>query len=152
LTESPEQFLLRAARILDGGDYRAWLALWTADIDYVVTTRLSEERAYLAAMIADDREALERRVQLMERLWHAEEPRTHTLHLITNLEVSPPAGDEVEVHSCFQVVASRRERQAVLYGRYRDVLRRIAGEWRLASRTATLEKNVLDDGNITFLV
>lgn len=152
MTESPEQFLLRSARILDGGDYRRWMALCTNDVSYVVTTRLAEQRAFLAAMIADDREALERRVQLMERLWHAEEPRTQTLHMITNIETGTVDGDRVEVHSCFLVVASRRERQTTLYGRYRDVLRRVDDEWRLAARTATLEKNVLDGGNITFLV
>jgi 3-phenylpropionate/cinnamic acid dioxygenase small subunit len=149
--ESPEQFLHRSFRLLDSGDYRGWLGLCTPDISYVVTTRLASERKYLAALVDDDFVGLDRRLQLMERLWHAEEPPTQTLHMLTNVETAA-AGEGVEVHACFLVVASRRERQIALYGRYHDVLRLVNGDWQIAARTATLEKNLLDTGNITFIV
>jgi 3-phenylpropionate/cinnamic acid dioxygenase small subunit len=153
VSESPEAFLYRSFRILDTGAYREWLALCTPDIAYVVTTRLTDERGYASPLILDDHAGLERRIGLMERMWHAEEPPTRTLHVLTNVEIAPESGHEVVVHACFTVVATRRERQSTLYGRYRDLLRGDDdGSWRLAARTATLERNLLEIGNITFIV
>jgi 3-phenylpropionate/cinnamic acid dioxygenase small subunit len=150
--DTPERFLARSFRILDAGDYRGWLELCTPDIAYVVTTRLTDERGYDSPLILDDLAGLERRIGLMERMWHAEEPPTRTLHVLTNVELEPRGADEVLVHACFTVVATRRERQSTLYGRYRDVLRVTGETWRLAARTATLERNLLEIGNITFIV
>ena len=44
------------------------------------------------------------------------------------------------------------KQQSVLYGRSRDVLRPTGDGWHLAERTAILEQNRLEGGNITFLV
>lgn len=151
-TDQVEAFLFRAARLLDEGDLRAWLALCRNDISYRVTTVLTQERKYDVGLIDDDLGGLESRIESIERFWHAEEPRTRTLHLITNVEITGQDGDGTSVESAFQICTTRRDRQAVLYGRYRDVLAIVDGEPRFARRLAILEGNALKDGKITFIV
>ncbi|MGA2393851.1 MAG: aromatic-ring-hydroxylating dioxygenase subunit beta [Candidatus Lustribacter sp.] len=147
-----EAFLYRAARLIDAGDLSGWLALCGPEMTYRVRSVLTNERAYDVGLIDDDRPALEGRIRSIEQFWHAEEPRTHLLHMITNVEILEDRGDALTVASAVTVVATRRERQAVLYGRYLDELRFVEGTLGFTRRTVTLETNLLRDGKITFIV
>ena len=121
--QNVEAFLYRAARLSDAGDLNGWLALCRPDMMYRERSVLTNERSYDVGLIDDDRAALESRVRSIEQFWHAEEPRTHLLHLITNVEILAERADGISVGSAVAVVATRRERQAIFYGRYRDELR-----------------------------
>jgi 3-phenylpropionate/cinnamic acid dioxygenase small subunit len=147
-----EAFLYRAARIIDAGDLRGWLALCRPEMEYRVTTVLSGERAYDVGLIDNDYAGLESRIVSIERFWHAESPRTHTLHIVSNVEVLAQSAAGVSVESAFQLCTTRRDRQAVLYGRYRDQLVPVASGLAFARRTAVLEGNLLTEGKISFIV
>jgi 3-phenylpropionate/cinnamic acid dioxygenase small subunit len=152
MQESPEHFLLRSFRLLDAGEFIGWLALCATDMSYIVTTPSNLEKHLPVAIIQDNFARLEGRVQSIVKFWHAELPRTRTVHMVTNIEVEAGPGDAVLAHSCFQVFATRRDKQISLVGRYRDTLRRSAGAWQLTTRLAVLSNDVLHDGNITFIV
>ena len=81
----------------------------------------------------------------------AEDPPSRSRHLIVNIEVEP--GDtpsEVKVYSNFLVYRSRAETEQDFYvGARRDVLRRIAGTWKIAGRKITLDQNVLLAKNVS---
>lgn len=149
--ESAEQFLFRSFRILDQGDYQGWLALCTEDVRYTVTTVDIVARKLQVPIIQDDFGRLKGRIQSIERFWHAEVPPTRTHHLVTNVETETRDGATF-LRSSFLVVATRRKRQVMLTGRYRDELRPAQGSWRLAARVATLDTEFLADGQITFIV
>lgn len=147
-----EAFLYRAARLLDGGDVRGWFALCRPEMVYRVTSVLSVERGYDVGLIDDDYRALEGRIRSIEQFWHAEEPRTHLLHVITNVEIVEERTGGLTVASALTLVATRRDRQAVLYGRAQDELRKDDGRLSFERRIVTLENNLLLDGKITFIV
>jgi len=81
----------------------------------------------------------------------AEDPPSRTRHLITNIEVEPgESASEVKVYSNFIVYRSRAETEQDFYvGTRRDVLRRVAGSWRIAGRKVILDQNVLLAKNVS---
>ena len=93
--EAPDAFLHRSFRLLDAGQHRAWLALWSDPVSYIVTSARNVERGYEVAIINDDRDRLNGRIQSIEKLWHAEKPPTRTRHMVTNLECEWAADDAV---------------------------------------------------------
>jgi len=158
-----EQFLFREARILDEGDYEAWLGLLADDIHYwmpVIENRMrgDPKGTYGPDRVAyfdDNRTDLTRRVArfLSPAAW-AENPATRHVHVITNVEVEPSDRDEeVIAHSVFVNYRNRGERdQDVLMGRRRDALRRSGTSWLLVKRRILFAQNVLLSKNInTFL-
>jgi 3-phenylpropionate/cinnamic acid dioxygenase small subunit len=72
--------------------------------------------------------------------------------VITNVEVLERRADRLSVASALTVVATRRDRQSVLYGRYRDELHLADGTLSFQQRVVTLENNLVRDGKITFIV
>ena len=71
--------------------------------------------------------------------------------LIANVEVAPGDGaSELKVYSNFIVYRSRAEREEDFYvGGRQDVLRRVDGAWKIASRKLTLDQNVLSAKNVS---
>jgi 3-phenylpropionate/cinnamic acid dioxygenase small subunit len=168
-----EQFLYREARLLDERRFHEWLELLTDDIHYWMGARtnryprnskaiaiLDPERYVEDDMTRDDelaildetKETLGQRVARLETgmAW-AEDPPSRSRHLITNIEVEPgDAAQEVKVYANFMVYRSRAETEQDLYvGARRDVLRRVGGVWKIASRRLTLDQNVLLAKNVS---
>jgi len=81
----------------------------------------------------------------------AEDPPSRTRHMISNIEVEP--GDttqEIKVDSNFIVYRSRAETEEDFYvGARRDILRRVAGAWKIAGRKIILDQNVLSAKNVS---
>lgn len=150
--EAPDAFLHRSFRLLDAGQHRAWLALWSDPVSYIVTSARNVERGYEVAIINDDRDRLNGRIQSIEKLWHAEKPPTRTRHMVTNLECEWAADDAVLLRSCFLVAATRLDREVLLTGCYQDELHVADGAWRLLTRLAILDKDTLEGGKVTFIV
>jgi ethylbenzene dioxygenase beta subunit len=158
-----QQFLFHEARILDAGDYEAWLALLADDIHYwmpVIENRMRGDPKGTygpdrVALFDDNRTDLSRRVaRFMSSAAWAENPATRHVHVISNVEVEQGDHDgEVIAHSVFVNYRNRGERdQDVLMGRRRDVLRRNGDSWVIAKRRVLLAQNVLLSKNInTFL-
>ena len=168
-----EQFLFREARLLDEGRFRDWLGLLADDIRYWMPSmgrryRLSSKALATAdtgcdresefsrdsevAILDETKQSLERRVARLESgmAW-AEDPPSHTCHVISNIAVL--AGDrdsQVAVHSNFVLYRTRGESEQDFYvGRRQDVLRWLDGDWRIAYRKILLPQHVLAAKNVS---
>jgi 3-phenylpropionate/cinnamic acid dioxygenase small subunit len=104
------------------------------------------------AIFDEDRRSLGARVARLDTgmAW-AEDPPSRTRHLITNIEVEAgEAAQEIKAYSNFVVYRSRAETEQDFYvGARRDVLRRVAGTWKIAGRKITLDQNVLLAKNVS---
>ena len=168
-----EQFLYREARLLDERRFHEWLELFTDDVRYSMAGRrnrypksskaiailnldryVEEDLAEDAelAILDENKQTLSARVARLDTgmAW-AEDPPSRSRHLITNIEVEPgDAANEVKVYSNFMVYRSRAETEQDFYvGARRDVLRRVAGAWKVAGRRITLDQNVLSAKNVS---
>jgi 3-phenylpropionate/cinnamic acid dioxygenase small subunit len=168
-----EQFLFREARLLDERRFHEWLELLTDDVRYWMAgrtnryPRISKAIAILdperyveddmtredeLAIFDEDRRSLGARVARLDTgmAW-AEDPPSRTRHLITNIEVEAgEATQEIKAYSNFVVYRSRAETEQDFYvGARRDVLRRVAGAWRIAGRKIVLDQNVLLAKNVS---
>jgi 3-phenylpropionate/cinnamic acid dioxygenase small subunit len=175
LIREVEQFLYREARLLDARRFHEWLELFTDDVRYWMTGRSNRypksskaitildldryveddlTREDELALLDETKETLAARVTRLDTgmAW-AEDPPSRTRHLLTNIEVEPGASDsELTVYSNFIVYRSRAETEQDFYvGARQDVLRRVDGGWRIASRKLVLDQNVLTAKNISVL-
>ncbi|HEY0813110.1 MAG TPA: 3-phenylpropionate/cinnamic acid dioxygenase subunit beta [Pseudonocardia sp.] len=156
-------FLAQEARLLDAERYPEWLELFTDDAHYWMPGVENRSRSdpmgsygpQRMAYFDDDVSDLRKRIQrFMSATAWAEDPPTRHLHVVSNVEVEPgERTDELRVHS---VVVNYRAQHdldaATLYGRREDVLRRVAGELRIARRTVVLPHAALPAKNLnTFL-
>jgi len=163
-----EDFLYDEADLLDGWDLEAWLALCTDDVVYEVpATGLPDgSPATSLFLIHDDRFMLESRIKrLLSRNAHAENPRSRTRRLITNVRVSPAAGPggngdgsgagtEVAVQASFHVIRFRNDAMHHYVGRYTYRLRSVDGRLRIAHRRAALDADSLrhSGGKVSILL
>lgn len=168
-----EQFLYREARLLDERRFHEWLELLTDDIRYRMATRanryprVSKSIAILDparyveedlegedefAILDEDKASLAGRVGRLDTgmAW-AEDPPSRTRHFIANIELAPAGSEgEVEVRCNFIVYKNRSEAEQDFYvGARHDRLRRIGGEWKIASRRLVLDQNVMLAKNIS---
>ena len=173
VTREVEQFLYREARLLDERRFHEWLELLTDDIRYWMGSRSNRypKSSKAIAILDPDRyveddltkenelairdetkQTLSQRVARLDTgmAW-AEDPPSRSRHLITNIEVEPgDAVSEFRVHSNFMVYRSRAETEQDFYiGARRDVLRRVAGAWKIAARKIILDQNVLMAKNVS---
>ena len=155
------QFYIREAWLLDERKLKEWLDLFTDDVFYFMPRRKNVPRRELQreltppgdlAILEEDKRYLEMRVARLETgmAW-AEDPPSRTRHLITNIEVEPGEGaSEVKAYSNFVVYRSRAETEQDFYvGARQDVLRRVAGAWKIAGRKIVLDQNVLLAKNVS---
>ena len=167
-----EQFLFKEARLLDERRFREWLALFTDDLRYWMIGRSNryprsskaiaaldpgrrndEEKENLLAVLDESKQTLAARVARLETgmAW-AEDPPSRTRHLIANIEVDPEDGasSALAVYSNFIVYRSRSETEQDFYvGARRDLIRRIEGGLKIASRKITLDQNVMLAMNVS---
>ena len=173
LIRDVEQFLYREARLLDDRRFRDWLELFADDVRYWMASRtnrypknskaiaiLDPDRYVEDDVGADDelaildetKETLTARVARLDTVmaW-AEDPPSRTRHLVMNIEVEPGETDaEVKVYCNFVVYRSRGETEQDFYvGGRQDVLRSVAGSWKIASRRLVLDQNVLTAKNVS---
>lgn len=159
-----ERFLFAEADLLDSRSYAAWLALFTPDAHYwVPATSRTNDPAREVSIVYDD-------VQfLAERVWRldsgqafAQEPLSHTAHLVTNVVLERDAerdgfptavgDDEIAVSATFLVAEYRRGAQHHHAGRYRYRLRRVDDELRIVLKKVELISNDGPLGNLSLLL
>ena len=154
------QFYIREAWLLDERKFKDWLDLFTDDILYFMLRRKNVLRRELhrevtplgdLAILEEDKRYLEMRVARLDSgmAW-AEDPPSRTRHLIGNLEAAPQDNGEVQARTAFLVYRSHLETDhQLLSGSREDVLRQVAGGWKVAKRTILLDANVLLDKNLS---
>ena len=168
-----EQFLFREARLLDARRFHEWLDLLTDDVRYWMPTRANRypanskaisildgsryeegdlSREDELAILDEDKDSLTRRVNRLDSgmAW-AEDPPSRTRHFVSNIEVEPGAGDtEMRVYSNFIMYRTRGETEQDFYvGSRQDVLRREAGQLKVAYRKIVLDQTVLLAKNVS---
>jgi 3-phenylpropionate/cinnamic acid dioxygenase small subunit len=155
------EFLYMESNLLDKRRYREWLDLLTDDITYLMVARVRKEREAVAAtqkegFMIDNKEKLELRVRRDETdfAW-SENPPSFTRHFVTNIIIQPGAGEgEVSVSSSVLLWVHRGDNlnyELFSYER-QDVLRRVNGAWKLASRKIIPDSSRLSIERISFLL
>ena len=168
-----EQFLYREARLLDSRRFDDWLDLLADDIKYWAPLRSNRypanskaisildgsryeegefSREDELAIMDEDKDSLTRRIRRLDSgmAW-AEDPPSRTRHFVSNIEVEPGERDsELRVYSNFIMYRTRGETEEDFYvGSREDVLRREAGQLRVAYRKIILDQTVLLAKNVS---
>jgi 3-phenylpropionate/cinnamic acid dioxygenase small subunit len=151
-----ENFLYKEARLLDDGKLQEWLALFTPDARYWIPCNRDDiDPMREVSIIFDDRQRMEERVWRIESgLAYAQEPRSRTRHLLTNVEVLPgETEDSAATSSNFVVYELRRGKQLAFVGRIEHRLQRDGeGNWKIAYKKVELLNNNEPIDNLTFIV
>ncbi len=158
-----EEFLSMEAELLDERRYDEWLEYIADDIHYHMPIRRNVKfgEQYRENTSADSeiswidegkRVLIGRVRQINTGIHWCEEPLSRVRHVVSNVQVYDPEGDEVKVRSRFIVYRNRMEDEVDLFaGKREDVLRRDSETgWKIARRTIILDQNVLLAKNITF--
>ena len=141
-----EAFFYEEAELLDNWQLDAWVALFTEDAIYRAPalddpTRDPDNSIFL---INDDLPRIQSRArQLLGDTAWAENPRSMTRRLITNVRVVSADGNEVRATANFLIQRSRMERTVVYVGQYRYTLRRAGSSFKIAERIVILAQDTL---------
>jgi p-cumate 2,3-dioxygenase beta subunit len=120
-----EDFLYHEAALLDDWRLDEWLALWAADGWYIVpaTDAPGGDPRTSLPVIGDDLVHLRARVhQLVAGTAWAEQPRSRTVHMISNVRIVRQDAASLVARSAFAVHRSRRDRQDLYVGCYEHEL------------------------------
>jgi p-cumate 2,3-dioxygenase subunit beta len=151
-----ERFLIDEAALLDEWRLEEWLALMTPDARYLVPPLDALDADYRDTLflIADDRRTLASRVrQLLSGTTWAENPRSRTRRLITNVRLLAAEGEEARVTANFAVWRFQHEATDVYVGRYRHVLVRGPSGPLFRERRAVLDLETLrPHGKLSFIL
>jgi 3-phenylpropionate/cinnamic acid dioxygenase small subunit len=157
------EHLYDEAALLDALKLREWQKSFTEDIVYQapvkVTTRRSEKLGPQPQMmhLYENYFSMEMRIHKVHdtNVCWAEEPRSRTRRLITNIMVNRTTrADELVVISYFLVMRNRFEASnyQLLSGERHDRLRLIDGKLRLARREIHLDMSVLGTPNLAIFL
>jgi biphenyl 2,3-dioxygenase subunit beta len=173
LVRQVEQFAYREARLLDERRFHEWLELFAEDIHYWMVQRTTRyPKSSKALVLADPKryddsdtlqegglalydenlDSLQRRVARLDTgLAWSEDPPSRTRRFISNIEAAPGnTENEILVHSNFLVYKNRAEtEQDFFIGKRKDILRRLNGSFKIASRRMILDQTVILAKNIS---
>ena len=154
LQREVEAFFTHEVELLDERRFGEWLDLFADDLRYYMPMarnvafdrpehEYTRERAE-ANWFDEGKDDLTKRVQQIVGGDHwAEEPRSRTTHIITNVSIAEDRGRELTVNSRFVVYQNRQDSDVNFFiGKRIDVLRRGA-TLQVAHRTIYLDQNVL---------
>jgi 3-phenylpropionate/cinnamic acid dioxygenase small subunit len=154
LQREVEALFTHEAELLDDRRFTEWLDLFADDVRYWMPIvrnvafdrpehEYTRERAD-ANWFDEGKDDLGKRVQQIEGGDHwAEEPRSRTTHVVTNVNIVDVRGAEMTVHSRFIVYQNRQDNDVNFFiGKRVDVLRR-GTTLQVAHRTIYLDQNVL---------
>lgn len=157
-----EQYYYREAELLDDRRFAEWLDLFSDDTRYWMPTRsnrqLREQDKETSAdgefaLFDDTKRTLGWRVRQLSSFTHwAENPRSRTRHLISNVRIAPRQDyGELEVKSNFICYRNRLQDEVDIWaGERSDLLRRDAQyAWRIARRKVLLDQNVVLSKNLS---
>ena len=151
-------FLAREAALLDGHRYRDWLALLDSEIAYRVTVPAvhgAESVLPRIAILDESHGMLATRVRQLEnpRLTRAENPRTITRRLVSNIEAfRTDAAHRLLVRSNLLIFRGARpgnQTTGVFSAGRTDTLALHGGAARILTRTVDLDHPVLDGGIVS---
>jgi p-cumate 2,3-dioxygenase beta subunit len=142
LRQQVEEFLYAEAALLDAWALDEWLLLFDEDAKYEVPCNDTPDGdpAHDLMLIDDNYVRLTARVtRLNSRRAHREYPHSRTNHQVCNVQVQHVAAEELSVTASFTVWRFRAGRTSCYVGRYRYLLRRSDGGFRIAAKRAELD-------------
>ena len=162
-----EEFLYQEAELLDERHFEDWLDVLTEDVRYWMPIRRNVKFGELEREFTregqdinwfdEGKDTLTRRVnQILTGVHWAEEPLSRICHTVSNVQVlkaTPSTSDatEVSVKCRFMIYRNRVDTETdFLVGKREDVLRKDAGQWKIARRKVVLDQSVLLAKNLTF--
>jgi p-cumate 2,3-dioxygenase beta subunit len=156
LRAAVESFLYEEAELLDEWKLDEWVALFTVDAISQVPalddpTRDPDNSVFL---VADDLPRIKSRVrQLLGDTAWAENPRSLTRRLITNVRITAIAGETIRVTANFFIQRCRMERISTFAGQYRYTLIRHGDSFKIAQRIVILAQDTLrPQGSMSIIV
>jgi len=153
LRERIEEFLYFEAKLIDEHRYEEWLGLWTEDGLYWVPCNSDDaDPARQAMIIYDNRARLGERIyRLTSGAAWAQQPRSRTRRLISNVEVRETEGVYAVESNCL-IAELRRSRQDIFAARTLHTLHPVGDSFRIALKKVLLLNNDDPIDNLTFLV
>jgi 3-phenylpropionate/cinnamic acid dioxygenase small subunit len=156
-----EAFLYAEARLIDEDRLEDWLKLFTADGIYWIPSDESDDPDIETSIIHDDGLQREKRVYQLRQKHLAQDPRSRTIHFISNVEAeSAMTGTEIR---CNLLVMEMRPgdhqglqpglaEPRVFAARCRYRLRHEDGVWRMVLKQVILINRDLPLQNISFIL
>ena len=136
-----ELFLFEEARLLDAGDFEAWLELYRPQGIYWMPSQPGQtDPLNVASIIYEDYAILAIRVRrLLEARALVLTPMPRTTHLISNIEVTAGAdGAFAAAEAAFICVEHQGDQQRLYSGRHTHQLVRHDGSFRIALKRVEL--------------
>jgi p-cumate 2,3-dioxygenase beta subunit len=151
-----EEFLVSEAALLDEWRLEEWLELMAPDARYLVPPLDMPEADHhdTLFLIADDRRTLVSRVrQLLSGTTWAENPRSRTRRLVTNVRLLAADDSEARATANFAVWRFQHEQADVYVGRYVHILVRGSAGLLFRERRAVLDLETLrPHGKLSFIL
>lgn len=151
-----ERFLVREARLLDEWKLAEWLELMAPESRYLIPSLDSpdSEPEHALFLVADSYPMLKSRVgQLLGRTAWAENPRSRTRRLVSNVDILARDEDTATITANFAVWRFQSGQTDVYVGRYRHIVTRRDGQLRLLERRAVLDMETLrPHGKLSFIL
>jgi p-cumate 2,3-dioxygenase beta subunit len=151
-----EDFLYAEAALLDEWRLQEWLELLTEDVTYSVpATDVPEGDAKSTLfLIADDALRVHSRVrQLLGKSAWAENPRSRTRRLISNVRIRETDGETIRVTANFVVYRMRMDQVDTYVGRYEYTFVHRDGQLKIRERKAILDLEALrPHGKVSFIL
>ena len=152
-----EDFLIAEADLLDNWRLREWLALFDPEATgyYMPTTDLPDgDPGTDLFLIADDMTKLRSRVdQLLSGVTWAENPRSRTRRMISNVKIDPADGDILRIRANFVVYRMRFQNIDPYIGEYRYQLKTNGDTFSILERRAVLDLEAFrPHGKVSFIV
>ncbi len=153
------RFLNEEAEILDDHRPVDWLERLTDDVSYEVPVRVTREVgddvsefSHEAYHYRENYDTLEVRAKRFEKdyAW-AENPKTRTRRMVSNVRVQGTDGNEIHVKNNLVLhhIRGDQTQPKIISGERHDTLRRVDGELRIAERTVYLDQTVMGTENLS---
>lgn len=119
-----EQFLFHEARLLDAGEFEAWLALYEPEGIYWMPSKVGQtDPKNVASIIYEDHPILEIRVKrLLEARALVLTPMPKSTHLISNITVVEDEDRNIVAQSAFVFVQYQADKQKIFSGQMSHTL------------------------------
>jgi len=150
-----EAFLYEEAELLDNWQLMEWAALFTEDAIYRAPALDDPTRdpANSVFLINDDLPRIKSRArQLLGDTAWAENPRSMTRRLITNVRVVSLEGDTIRATANFFIQRSRMDRIVTYVGQYRYKLVRAGASFKFAERIVILAQDTLRSQGVMSII
>lgn len=155
-------FLHHEAFLLDSRRFGEWLDLLADDIVYRMPLRATREKKDGPSIVETMTFFEETKTSLTTRVnrlgttsaW-AEDPAPRTRHFVSNILIDGDStSDAVNVRSCFLFKRSRAHEIASeeVFGERLDVLVKVEGHWKIASRTIYPDQAILGVMNLSMFL